>query len=185
MSIDLDPTDFYQLLVKATSAACEGNVEGLTTVLSGPMGAYFENDPQGQLFRSAIQNHQKKTFDVAMARVPPLNATAAAHAMSAAIRHGFFYAAVPLLPFLKDKDGENCVVESVITKQQEFFDLLIHFVKNDQSIEEHFALVQYKHTHDLTQMYYQWKEYWRAKQQRESIVSNLDTYGKPYTARKI
>lgn len=183
MSFQLDPITFHRSLSKALAAAHNGEAHTLAALLTGDLLHYFQHDPQGQIFRSAIQSHQKHTFNLALQLAPPTN-LAAGHAMSTAIRHGFVDAAVPLLPFLTPEDRERMVVESAITQQQVFFDILFSPQINDSSVEETFSLVQYKHTHHLSTLYTQWKEHWYAQEQRNTIMSQIRHNGKP-RARKI
>lgn len=185
MSLQLDSITFHQSLYKALAAAHGGEAHTLATLLTGDVLRYFQNDPQGQLFRSAIQNHQKHTFDLALQLAPPINPCAAGHAMSSAIRHGFVYAAVALLPLLDPEDRERMVVESVITQQQRFFDILFSPQINDVSVQETFALVQHKYTHNLNTLYTQWQEYWYAQEQRTTIMSEIKQGLEPPRGRKI
>lgn len=185
MSLQLDSITFHQSLYKALAAAHGGEAHTLVTLLTGDVLCYFQNDPQGQLFRSAIQNHQKHTFNLALQLAPPVNPCAAGHAMSSAIRHGFVYAAVALLPLLDPEDRERMVVESVITQQQAFFDVLFSPQIIEASVNETFALVQHKHPHNLSMLYTQWKEHWYAQEQRTAILSEIKQGVETPRARKI
>lgn len=185
MSFQLDSITFQRLLSKALAAAHDGEAYTLAMLLTVDVVRYFQNDPQGQIFRSSIQNHQKHTFDLALKLAPPTNPSAAGHAMSSAIRHGFVYAAGPLLPFLNPEDRERMVVESLITQQQNFFDLLFSPQINDNSVADTFSFIQHKHTHDLRDLYRQWKEHWYAQEQRSTIVSQITHNGDTPRARKL
>lgn len=105
--------------------------------------------------------------------------------MSSAIRHGFVYAAGPLLPFLNPEDRERMVVESLITQQQNFFDLLFSPQINDNSVADTFSFIQHKHTHDLRDLYRQWKDHWYAQEQRSTIISQITHNGDTPRARKL
>ncbi len=185
MSLQLDPITFHQSLCKALAAAHDGEAHTLAMLLTADVLRYFQNDPQAQILRSSIQNHQKHTFDLALKLAPPTNPNAAEHAMICAIRHSFVYAVVPLLSFLNPENRDRVVVESIITQQQGFFDLLFSPQINDISVKETFALVQHKHTHDLRMLYTQWKEHWHAQEQRTTILSEVRHGVEPPRARKI
>lgn len=185
MSFQLDPITFHRSLCKALAAAHDGEAHTLAVLLTGDVLHYYQNDPQAQILRSAIQNHQQHTFHLALQLAPPTNPNAAGHAMICAIRHSFVCAVVPLLSFLNPENREQMVVESVITQQQGFFDLLFSHQTNDASIQETFALVQHKHTHDLRMLYTQWKEHWHAQEQRTTIISEVRQGMEIPRARKI
>lgn len=70
MSFQLDSITFQRLLSKALAAAHDGEAHTLAALLTVDVLRHFQNDPQGQIFRSSIQNHQKHTFDLALKLAP-------------------------------------------------------------------------------------------------------------------
>lgn len=169
---------------KALAAAYNGNGQELL-LLSSTVLVHLQNDRQAQLVRSAIQNHQTVTFDLALTMAPPVDPWAARQSFSAAIRHGFLYAALPLLPFVQADAIPGLMKEIVITQQQDFFNILYSQSHDEEKLFSLFASSQYKHTHDLGVTYTQWKEHWYAQEQRNAIVSQLRQNGDVPRARKI
>lgn len=181
----LDLNLLHQQVNKALAAAYNGNSQELQGLLKGNVLVCLQNDRQGQLVRSAIQNHQTSTFDLALNMAPPVDPWAARQSLSSAIRHGFLYAAKPLLPFVDTDSLPGLIEETVITQQHDFFNILYSLSADEEKLLSLFALSQHKHTHNLVDTYTQWKEHWYAQEQRNAIISQIQQNEKIPRARKM
>lgn len=175
-----------QTVQKTISAAAEGRVDDLKTLLTNEVAQYFRTDKQATLLRVAIQNHQNAVFDFVLQHIPPKDPWAGAVAMSTAIRCRYIHAAQPLMAFMSHEEIPRMISDSVVTQQQEFFNVLFAYnCDNIEQIKIYLSVSEHKHAHDLGGLFDQWKTQWWAVQQRNTIVAALEPTAVAAARRKI
>lgn len=175
-----------RVVQQSLSAATEGRLEDLKRLLTPQVARYFRTDKQAALLRVAIQHHQTAVFDFVLQYVPPKDPWAGVVAMSTAIRCGYIHAAQPLIDFVSHNEIPRMISDSVVTKQQDFFNVLFPYTcDNIEPIQIMLQVSEYKHTHDLGGLFEQWKDEWWAIQQRNTIVAALEPTTVVAPGRKI